>query len=210
MKRQRPGRLRTIPMQDSDRLHEDALVVEAKRAARQRGLAARATGSPCLGVRLAGHMLAACRIPAGATVAGYWPFLDEIDPRPLMLALAGRGHELALPATGRRGTPLAFRRFRFGDALEPGPFGTCHPFAAAGEVDPSVVLVPLVAFDASGGRIGHGAGFYDITLAALRDAGEVLAIGIGYEAQRQPRVPTGPLDAPLDAVATEAGVILAA
>ncbi len=208
MNSQRPGRLRTSFMHDSDRLHDAALVVAAKREARLRGMAARAEGQPLAGLRLAGHLLAALTLPPRATVAGYWPLKDEIDPRPLMLALAGRGHGLALPVAGRRGTTLAFRSFRFGDALQPGPLGTAHPYAAAGEASPTVLLVPLVAFDAAGGRIGHGAGYYDRTLSELRETGPVLAIGIGYAAQRQPRVPTGPYDAALDLVATEAGVII--
>ncbi len=124
-----------------------------------------------------------------------------------MLALAGRGHALALPVTGPRGTALAFRRFRFGDVLAQGPFGTCHPSPQAEAVTPAVLLVPLVAFDAAGGRIGHGAGYYDRTLEALRRQGPAFALGIAYAAQRQPRVPAGAHDMPLDAVATEQGVV---
>lgn len=179
----------------------------AKRAARERGYLAQAGSNPRLGVRLAGAFLAALRLPPDALVAGYWPFRDEIDPRPLMLALAGRGHALALPVAGPRGTPLTFRRFAFGDVLARGSFGTHHPSPLAEEVSPAVLLVPLVAFDAAGGRVGHGAGYYDRTLAGLAARGRVLAIGIAYAAQRQPRVPMGPFDRALDAVATEDGVV---
>jgi 5-formyltetrahydrofolate cyclo-ligase len=179
----------------------------AKREARSRGLAARAAGDPGLGMRLAGAVLGSLRLPPGAIVAGYWPLRDEIDPRPLMLALAGRGHALALPVTGPRGTALTFRRFRFGDVLAPGPFGTFHPAPPAEPVIPAVLLVPVVAFDEAGGRIGHGAGFYDRTLAALRQRGRVFALGIAYAAQRLPCVPAGAHDMPLDAVATEDGVV---
>lgn len=184
----------------------DALIA-AKREARARGLAARAAGDPRLGLRLAGWVLASLRLPPCAIVSGYWPLRDEIDPRPLMLALAGRGHPLALPIAGARGTVMGFRRFRFGDVLAQGPFGTCHPSPLAEAVTPAVLLVPLVAFDAAGGRIGHGAGYYDRTLAALRQQRRVLALGIAYAAQRQPRVPVGPHDMPLDAVATEEGLV---
>jgi len=210
MHRQRLGWLRArLTMRGPTASEEDKALVLAKREARARGLAARATGEPRLGLRLAGHVLERLPPPAGAVVAGYWPLRDEIDPRPLMLALAGRGHPLALPVAGPRGTPLRFRCFRFGDPLEHGAFGTSHPLADAGEVEPDVVLVPLVAFDAAGGRLGHGAGYYDRTLNALRAARRVLAIGLGYAAQRQPRVPAGPGDARLDAIATEAGVLVA-
>lgn len=184
-------------------------LIDAKRRARHAGLAARAHGDPRAGLRLAGHVLEQCAPPPGAVVAGYWPLGREIDPRPLMLALAGRGHALALPVTGRRGAPLAFRRFRFGDALEPGPFGTRHPRAEAAALTPDWLLVPVVAFDATGGRIGHGAGYYDATLAALRARGRVVALGCGYEAQRAARLPRAAHDQHLDAIATEQGVLRA-
>jgi 5-formyltetrahydrofolate cyclo-ligase len=183
-------------------------IAAAKREARARGLAARAAGDPRLGLRAAGHVLERLPPRPGAVVAGYWPLKDEIDPLPLMLALAGRGHTLALPVAGPRCLPLTFRRFSLADPLEPGPFGTRHPGPGAAEVVPDMLLVPLVAFDAAGGRIGHGAGYYDRTLAALRAAKPVLALGLAYAAQRQPRVPTGPHDARLDAVATEAGLVI--
>jgi 5-formyltetrahydrofolate cyclo-ligase len=196
--------------QGDSAMAESEVLAAAKREARARGLAARASGDPALGQRLAGSVLASLRLPPGSVVAGYWPLRDEIDPRPLMLALAGRGHALALPVTGPRGTALAFRRFRFGDVLAQGPFGTCHPSPQAEAVTPAVLLVPLVAFDAAGGRIGHGAGFYDRTLAALRRQGPAFALGIAYAAQRQPRVPAGAHDMPLDAVATEEGLVVPA
>jgi 5-formyltetrahydrofolate cyclo-ligase len=196
-------------MTPSETHGESEILVAAKREARLRGLAARAGGDPSMGIRLAGVVLAGVSLPPGAIVAGYWPLRGEIDPRPLMLALAGRGHRLALPVAGPRGTVLTFRRFGFGDVLAHGPFGTHHPSPLAEAVTPTVLLVPLVAFDAAGGRIGHGAGYYDRTLAALRQRGPVFALGIGYAAQRQPRVPIGPHDAPLDAVATEEGVVSA-
>ncbi|MCU0985008.1 MAG: 5-formyltetrahydrofolate cyclo-ligase [Acetobacteraceae bacterium] len=188
---------------------ESEIIAAAKREARVLGFAARAGGDPRMGMRLAGVVLAGVSLSPGAIVAGYWPLRGEIDPRPLMLALAGRGHPLALPIAGPRGSALTFRRFRFGDVLAHGPFGTSHPSPMAEAVTPAVLLVPLVAFDSAGGRIGHGAGYYDRTLAALRQQGRVFALGIGYAAQRQPRVPVGAHDAPLDAVATEEGLVTA-
>ncbi|MFQ3622602.1 MAG: 5-formyltetrahydrofolate cyclo-ligase [Acetobacteraceae bacterium] len=179
-----------------------------KSAARTAGRAARAAGDPRAGLALAGHVLERLSPPCGAVVAGVWPLPQEIDPRPLLLALAGRGHALALPVTGRRGTPLSFRRFRFGDPLRGGPFGTREPWPDSPELEPDWLLVPLVAFDRRGNRVGHGAGHYDATLSALRARRRIVAVGIGYAAQQVPSVAAEPHDAPLDAVATEAGVIL--
>lgn len=184
-------------------------LIDAKRVARAAGLAAREAGDPRAGLLLAGHVLERFAPPPGAVVAGYWPIGREIDPRPLMLALAGRGHALALPVTGRRGMPLTFRRFRFGDLLAPGPFGTRQPGEGAVALSPDFLLVPVVAFDAAGVRIGHGAGYYDATLAALRGRGSVTALGCGYAAQRADRLPVAPHDQRLDAIATELGVLRA-
>ncbi|MCS6854831.1 MAG: 5-formyltetrahydrofolate cyclo-ligase [Elioraea sp.] len=169
---------------------------------RRRGSEAKA------GLLLAGHVLETLRPQPGAVVAGFWPLPGEIDPRPLMVALAGRGHRLALPVTGPRGTPLSFRLFRFGDPLFPGPFGTREPGPQARTIDPDWVLVPLLAFDRTGNRIGHGAGYYDATLAALRTRRRIVALGIAFAAQEVERVPASEGDERLDAVATETGLIL--
>ncbi len=184
-------------------------LIDAKRRAREAGLAAREAGDPRAGMLLAGHVLERCAPPPGAVVAGYWPLGREIDPRPLMLALSGRGHALVLPVTGRRGEALVFRRFRFGDRLDAGRFGTHHPGPGAEVLAPDWLLVPVVAFDDTGVRIGHGAGYYDATLAALRAGGTVTALGCGYAAQRTERLPAAPHDQRLDAIATERGVLRA-
>lgn len=162
-------------------------------------------GDPVLGARLAGHVLELV-LPAGAVVSGFWPMGREIDVRPLLLALAGRGHAIALPRTPARGLPLSFHRWRPGDLLEPGRMGILQPPPTNEELAPDVLLVPLVAFDAGMRRLGHGAGYYDRTLAALRARKPVLAIGIAFAAQQVDRVPVGPHDGLLDAVATEQGV----
>lgn len=126
----------------------------------------------------------------------------EIDIRPLLLALQGRGHRLCLPVTPRHGNPLLFRPWRFGQALARGPFGTAHP--AQGEpVTPDWVLVPLLAFDRAGNRLGYGAGYYDRTLAGLPHA---TALGVAFACQRVAELPAGPTDVPLRRVATEAGL----
>jgi 5-formyltetrahydrofolate cyclo-ligase len=166
-------------------------------------------GDPEHGFRLAGHALDLAP-PPGAVVSGFWPMPREIDIRPLLLALAGRGHPIVLPRTPRRGLALGFHRWRPGDPLEAGRMGILEPPAWAEALDPDHLLVPLVAFDCGMRRLGHGAGYYDRTLAGLRARKPVFALGVGFAAQQVERVPAGPDDALLDAVATERGVLRAA
>jgi 5-formyltetrahydrofolate cyclo-ligase len=185
-------------------LHPSAmLLTERKAEARRLALARRKGADPAAnGAALARHLLARCPPAAGALVAGYWPMGDEMDVRPLLAALAERGHHLALPVTTPRGQPLRFRRWRLGEPLSRGPLGTSYP-AGGEEVRPDWLLVPLLAFDRAGRRLGYGAGYYDRTLAALPGA---VAIGCAHAVQEVPEVPAGPHDVRLAWVATENGV----
>ena len=180
----------------------DAALLAAKRAARALALACRQGSDPGLGVALAKAVLRDIPPPEGAVIAGFWPIGDEIDIRPLLLALAQRGHPIVLPETPRRGLPLIFRRWQPGAALIAGRFGTFHSDGAA--LAPEVLFIPLLAFDRAGRRLGYGAGYYDRSLATLPGARR---IGCAYAAQEMDNVPAGPYDAVLDAVATERGVI---
>lgn len=185
-------------------------LVEAKRAARVEALAVReATHAGAAGAarRAAGHVLAEIAGMRGLRrVSAYLPIGSELDTGPLMRALHGLGFELAVPVMEGRGMPLRFRAWWPGIALACGPFGVHYP--PEGEwVDPDLILAPLLAFDAGCRRLGYGGGFYDRTLAARRAEGPVTAIGFGYAAQQVDEVPHDELDAPLDAVVTEAGVV---
>ena len=183
----------------------DDVLQAAKAAARKIARARRAgLANAEAPARLAAALLAGHAPPKGAIIAGYWPMGEEMDPRPLMLALASRGHALALPITPQRGQPLAFRAWAPGAALRAGPMGTSEPVTGA-ELRPDILLVPLLAFDRAGRRLGYGGGYYDRTLAALPGA---KAIGIAYAGQEMPEVPAGPQDFRLPLIATEAGVIL--
>jgi 5-formyltetrahydrofolate cyclo-ligase len=176
-----------------------------KAALRQSALAARATLClPDAGEALADTVLRHCPPPSGALLAGFWPMGDEIDIRPLMRRLAEAGHPLALPVTPRRGHPLVFRHWAWGDALVPGRFGTSVPAETAPIVTPEALLVPLLAFDASGVRLGYGGGFYDRTLAGLPGA---WALGVAFAAQQVEKVPAGEHDVALHGIATEAGFL---
>src|ERR1700741_4889796 len=108
-------------------------------------------------------------LPAVATVSGFWPIGDEADPLPLLGTLRARGHAIALPrVAGGKRTPLAFHIYGDNDALVPGRMGLSEPGADWITAIPAIVIVPLLAFDARGHRLGYGAGYYDATLTDLR------------------------------------------
>ena len=138
-----------------------------------------------------------------AVVSGFWPIGDELDIRPLLGALHDMGHRLALPCTPRVGLPLVLREWSPTDTLIKGSFNTREPAKSQPEIRPDVVLLPLLAFTASGMRLGYGGGFYDRTLAKLKSEGDVFACGVAYAAQEAAHLPTDEYDSPLDAILTE-------
>ncbi|HEY0105663.1 MAG TPA: 5-formyltetrahydrofolate cyclo-ligase [Rhizomicrobium sp.] len=142
-------------------------------------------------------------LASGAVVAGYFPFRDEADPRALMAALSARGHGLALPTVVPH-RPLVFRAWTISDAMHAAAVhGIAEPLASAPVVVPALILVPLLAFDSGGHRLGYGGGYYDRTLATLPRA---RAIGVAYAGQEVPALPREDHDHPLDAVITENGL----
>ena len=138
-----------------------------------------------------------------AVVSGFWPIKEEIDIRPLMIELFNSGCQMALPVVQGRGKPLLFRAWRPGDPLEAGVFGTLQPSARRETLEPDALLVPLLACDEAGWRLGYGGGFYDRTLGGLRARRQVTAVGVGFDAQLVPEVPHGPDDQPLDWLLTD-------
>jgi 5-formyltetrahydrofolate cyclo-ligase len=142
-----------------------------------------------------------------AIVSGFMPIGSEINPIALMRKLAGCGARLALPAVAGPGKPLTMRAFVFGQRLVAGTWGIREPATDAAEVFPDILLVPLLAFDRSGERIGYGAGYYDLTIAHLRARKTVIACGLAFAAQEIASVPTTARDARLDLVLTEREVI---
>jgi len=159
-------------------------------------------------VAVAGHVeTLLCALPA-RVISAYWPLDDELDPRPCLSRLAAAGHVLALPRMRGREAPLAFHRWYPDEPLIEGRFKVMEPSSDAPEVEPAVVLAPLLAFDRHGRRLGYGKGFYDRTLAGLRarDPG-MLAVGLGLAAQEADEVPADDSDERLDAIVTENGVL---
>ena len=107
-----------------------------------------------------------------------------------------------------KGEPLLFRHWRQGDALETGALNTRHPLPSASVLTPDVLLVPLLAFDKEGQRIGWGGGFYDRTIAALRTQRSTLVLGVAFSCQQVDKVPCDNHDELLNGVITETGVYI--
>jgi 5-formyltetrahydrofolate cyclo-ligase len=161
--------------------------------------------------KAAAEAIAARKFPLSVTtniiVSGFMPLKSEINPLPLLQKLAEAGARLALPAIAGRGKPLIMRAWEFGAPLDRGQWGIREPKPEAREVEPDILLVPLLAFDRAGHRIGYGAGYYDMTIHRLRALKPVTAVGIAFAAQEVPKIPTTPRDERLDLVLTEREVI---
>jgi 5-formyltetrahydrofolate cyclo-ligase len=161
--------------------------------------------------KLAAETIAAREFPLAITssviISGFMPLKSEINPLPLLQKLAEAGARLALPAIAGRGKPLIMRAWEFGAPLDRGQWGIREPKPDALEVEPDILLVPLLAFDRAGYRLGYGAGYYDMTIHRLRGLKPVTAVGIAFAAQEVPKIPTTPRDERLDLVLTEREVI---
>ena len=138
-------------------------------------------------------------------VGSYWPMRSEVDPRPIMKALAARGRIVALSQI--RHPQLSWREWRPGDALIHGGFGVQEPGPDAAEVFPHALLVPLCAFDRTGGRLGYGKGHFDRSIAGLTARHRLLTIGLAFSVQEIEAVPMQPHDQSLDLIVTEREVI---
>jgi 5-formyltetrahydrofolate cyclo-ligase len=138
----------------------------------------------------------------GTIVGGYHALPDEADPALLLERLVALGCHIAFPRVVGKGSPLEFHRVPDGEVLAPGAFGIHEPLDIWPRVIPQALLVPLLAFDAQGTRLGYGGGFYDRTLALLN----VPAIGIAYAGQEVPSLPRDAHDRTLDMLLTENGL----
>jgi len=150
---------------------------------------------------------AAARFPIerlAPVVAVYAPQGGEMDPGPLARRLAAAGARIVLPVAVARDAPLIFRAAD-GAAFAPDAAGILAPGPEAAVLVPGLVVAPVLALDARGGRLGQGGGYYDRTLAALRAGGRVFVVGLAFAGQEVDEVPTGPHDERLDAILTEMG-----
>ena len=177
-----------------------AIKAEARKQAFQRRKAAfdtaRAGQAGFLSEVLAGYR--------GVPVAGYMPIRTEISPLAPMAECAAHG-SVGVPVIQGAGLPLEFSRWEPDAALRDGPFGAKVPLVDD-YFDPEILIVPLVAFDMQGGRLGYGGGFYDRTLERLRARRATLAIGFAFAAQEADDLPLEPTDQPLDMIVTENGI----
>ncbi|MDE8348742.1 MAG: 5-formyltetrahydrofolate cyclo-ligase [Acidocella sp.] len=176
-------------------------LASAKSAARQTALTRRAACNPAVGAVMAQQIMRHCPPPPGAVVAGFVSLDGEIATAPLLNLLHHEKFNICLPVTPKRGQPLYFRKWQPDDTMIHGRFGTRHTDGP--ELIPDFILVPLLAFDQHGNRLGYGAGYYDRTLTLLPNA---YRLGCAFAAQEMPEVPTGPDDVKLHAIATELGV----
>ncbi|WP_092573541.1 5-formyltetrahydrofolate cyclo-ligase [Rhizobium lusitanum] len=159
-----------------------------------------------MGLAMAAHGGDAIDVAPGAIVSGFLPIRSEVDIRPLMARLRERGARLCVPVILNRST-IVFRELVPGAALIATGFGTSGPGPDAAVLDPDIMLVPLSAFDSTGHRIGYGAGHYDRAITRLHQKGlNPRLIGIAFDCQEVPSVPTEPHDVRLDAILTESGL----
>jgi len=181
--------------------------IRDEKAQLRREAVARRDALPAQSRQLAAEAIAARAFPlaiaSGTIVSGFMPLKSEINPLPLMRKLADAGASLALPVVAGRGKALIMRAWAWGEPLVSGVWGIREPGPAAPEVQPDIALVPLLAFDRSGYRIGYGAGYYDLTITQLRANKPMTVVGIAFAAQEIETVPTTPFDARLDLVLTE-------
>ncbi|WP_413852606.1 5-formyltetrahydrofolate cyclo-ligase [Albidovulum sp.] len=180
-----------------------ATLTDLKAAARTAAFARRKAAHAVRTPAAADSLCAELRRFAGRALAGYMPMRTEIDCLPAMAAHDG---PVAVPVILGPGQPLRFRRWTPASRMVTGDFGALIPVTGDWIV-PEVLVVPLVAFDRRGYRLGYGGGFYDRTLEGLRAQGPVIAIGFAYGAQEMAEVPVEPTDQRLDLIVTEREVI---
>jgi 5-formyltetrahydrofolate cyclo-ligase len=146
-------------------------------------------------------------LPRDITISGYYPVGSEANILPLLNALQQKGLDLSLPVVDKSHSPLIFRRWDEATEMQEGAFGILEPTPDAGSVYPGLMLIPLLAFDRQGNRLGYGGGFYDLSIRSIREQQPVYALGVAFAAQEVTAVPCDENDTTLDGILTEKGVI---
>jgi len=194
--------------QSGDRTGDGDLCVAKARLRRtallRRAQAASGAGD-CAGRAIARHGLAWLAPSPPGAVSGYWPVRSEIDARPLLTALFEAGWQVLLPFIAEPGADMVFRTWQPGLVMPEGFYGIAEPPPECEAFEPDVLLVPLLAFDGAGYRLGYGGGYYDRKLAALRQAGRITAIGLAFDEQEVAKIPREPHDQRLDGILTPSG-----
>ncbi len=183
---------------------------EAKDQFRKQAIERRASlaGSrPELSRRIGQQFLASVPVPPGAVIAAYFAIGDEADPSSLVMDLRQRGHRIVLPRVAGRDRPLDFHLWSEGAELVRGGFGLSEPSRDWPKLAPDVLIVPLLAFDRQGYRIGYGAGYYDRTLHLLRQTKAIVAAGFAFSVQEFADLPHADHDERLNWIVTDTGAV---
>jgi 5-formyltetrahydrofolate cyclo-ligase len=176
---------------------------EARKAAAKTRSTAHAAAAAEAPLQLAARDFPVQPEPGRSTVSAFFPYKSEIDVRPLLGRLAGEGWSTCLPIVIAPNEPLIFRAWKPGEPTIPGQWDIPRPRDDQALLEPDVLLVPMLAFDRLGYRLGYGGGFYDRTLALLRGKKKIVAIGVAYAGQEMQQVPHDGHDQPLDFIMTE-------
>lgn len=166
-------------MSDDLDIQKEVMRAEAKRARSKLCL------TPDDETALCCNFFSHINLEKGACVASYWPIKREIDTHILMEEIVERGIHVALPVAEKDSRILKFAKWDLKSDVEQGLYNICHPVIDDNTewLEPDVFLVPLLAFDRQGYRLGYGGGYYDSTIALYRSEKDIVAVGLGYAQQ---------------------------
>ena len=185
----------------------DPKVEEAKAALRLKARSTRAailnSTRPGAAQAVSEHFFKSVPLKTTDIVAGYWRIKDEMDVQPILIRLMDSFQPVCLPVVLGDDMPLELRLWEQGTPLYEAGFGTLAPSELAPQVEPDVILMPLLGFDARGTRLGYGGGYYDRTLEKLSKRPRL--VGVAFASQELDHIPREAHDVPLDVIVTEQG-----
>lgn len=175
-----------------------------RQAAFQKRLRVQAAAAKQAARQMMENFLHGVPLKEGAVIAGYWPVNGEINVLPLLVQLLHKGYACALPQITNKTPPLVFRSWAEKTPMRTNTYNIKEPDPAKSAlVRPDVLIVPLLAFDPAGNRLGYGAGHYAATLRHLRQGGPVLAVGVAYDVQKTGQIQAESPDGALDMIVTD-------